>query len=158
MDEGTQKNAEKKAAVIIIVIVLLAGLLFYINSKTNIKDADVDFTRRVFAGFIKGRQSVQDMVDWERLKGMGVDVGQTYSGLPNGTERADYRRAFISTSALAYRQRRVGLSSFINWRLYGKKGDSVIVACDCKGTDKTILFTFSKTEDGKRRLVGMKWE
>ena len=155
MDERAQKNTERKAAIIIIVIALLAGLILYTNIR-NTRSGDIGLSRRVFAGLIKGRASVQGLIDWPNLKLMDVDVGTAYSGLPDERERTAYRLAFIDTFSLAFRHLRGDLRAFINWRLYENSDDSVTVAADYKGKAKTILFVLSK--DGKSRLQTIRWE
>lgn len=146
-------NTERNVAIAVIVVALLLGLSFYLN----IRNQDINFTRRTFAALIKGQQSAQNKIDWANFQAMGVNAGQTYSGLPNDKERADYRRAFISNFALPFRQARIKLNSFINWRLVsGQDAHKSIVAVGYKGIDKTLLFTISK--DRRKKLTAIQWE
>ena len=146
-----QIYTDRNIAIVVIIAALLTGLFFYLN----IKNQDINFSRRVFAGLIKGRHSVQKLIDWENLQAVGVDVGQTYSALPNGKERADYQRAFVERFSLGFRQVGGDFKSFTNWRLYDNAPEVAIVAADYKD-NKTILFTLSKYE--RKKLTAIQWE
>ena len=155
-DKKTQIYTDKIAWMAIIVVALVVGLFFYIN----IQNQDINFSQRVFAGLVKGRHLVQKLIDWGNLKAVGVNVGQTYSNLPNDKERADYRQAFINSFSSGFRQAGGNFKSFVNWRLYNnpdcaRDTNNIIVAADYKGKDKTILFTLS--QDGRKRLTAIQW-
>lgn len=132
------------------VVALFIGLFLYV------KNQDTNFSRRIFAGLIKGNSSVQKLIDWPNFQAVGVDVGRSYSILSNDKEKADYRRAFIEKFGSGFRQTGAGLKSFINWRVNAREADSIIVAADCKDKAQTILFTLSK--DGRKKLAAIQWE
>jgi hypothetical protein len=147
---------DRKIAILIVVIIALASGLFL-----RIKNRDIDFSRRVFYYLTTGRNAAQAMIDWQNLKAVGVDVGATYSDLPNDNERTNYRKAFINRFALGFQNTGGNFKSFINWRAYPKPygqdcANCAVVAADYQGKDKTILFTLSK--DGRKKLKAIQWK
>ena len=146
-------STNEYVGIAVIIVVLSLGLFFYLN----IKNQDINFSRRAFAGLINGRQAVQEMIDWANFKAVGADAGKTYSALPDDKERADYQKAFIEQFSLGFRQTGGRFKSFINWRIYDKKGEDIIVAADHKDKDnQTILFTVSGY--GRKKLEAIQWE
>ncbi len=136
---------------ITIILIVSIGLFLYI------KNQDINFCRRVFVGLVEGNHSVHKLIDWANFKAVGVDVGQAYLALPGDKERTGYQKAFIERFSLGFRQAKGTFKSFINWRLYDNRGETVVVAADYKAQDnKTILFTISK--DGRKQLAGIQWE
>ena len=149
---------EKRYSLNIAYIVLLTSFVaLFIGLFLYVKNQDINFSRRIFTGLIKGNSSVQRLIDWPGFKAVGVDVGQAYSTLPNDKERADYRRAFIEKFSSGFRQTGADSKSFTNWRIYDNKGEFTVVAADYKEKDnRTILFALSK--GGRKKLAAIQWE
>ena len=119
-------------------------------------DPDIRFARRVFADLVRGRVSAQEKIDWANFQAVGVDVGATYLSFADGKQRQDYQKVFIENFARGFRQAQGKTNAFVYWRIYEYTSELVVVACDYKGKDKTLLFTIAKDEQPK--LVAIQWE
>ena len=112
--------------------------------------------RAIFAGLAGGRGSVERSIDWEHLNALHVEVGATYSKLPNGQERAGYRKAFIDNFASAFRAKGGAVDAFRGWRVYGRDGEQVIVAADDPSRRQMLLLGLSG--GWTKRLRSIQWK
>ncbi len=152
-EKETQTYSSKVIWITIIAIAFFVGLFFYLN----VRNQDIIFSRRVFAGLVKGRTSVQKMIDWEDFQAVGLDVGEVYSGLPDEKEKADYKNSFIDKFSLGFRQVGGNFKAFVNWRVYDRQGRLCRVAADYKAKEnKTLLFTLAQGQS--KKLVAIQWE
>lgn len=117
---------------------------------------EVGFCRAVFRNLVNDRQAAQRQIDWERLKAVGVDVGKTYTELPDDQARAQYRKAFIDNFAMGFRQSEGTLEAFRNWRVQARDGERVVVATDYEAKRKTLLL--SVPASGQRKLQELQWQ
>lgn len=118
--------------------------------------SDVAFCRKTFEGLVRGRQSVETRIAWERLQAVGVNVGETYSGLPSEAERAKYRREFIAHLAGAFRQTGVPAKAFVGWRKAGRVGETVVVAVDYPAKGRTLLLGLPAS--GRKQIEAIQWQ
>lgn len=138
-------------------LILIAGIItvLFISGCTQM-ETDVQLTRRIFNGLCSGNQRVQNLIDWETFKAIGVDVGQAYSNIVSEKERADYRKAFFYNFSFSFRSAGGRTSKFFNWRVNNREGNNTIVAADT-AMGKAILFTLSN-KAGKRKLTAIDWQ
>jgi hypothetical protein len=134
---------------------IFAGIIFAIFLFGSQKD-DVSFCRDIFRGFVTGSQSLQGYVDWQHLKALGLDVGATYSKLPNQQEKDDYRREFYKNFSASFKRNNGAFSAFTNWRIYSQNSSGTIIAVNYNLKSKTALFTLSGS--GNKQLTDIKWE
>lgn len=146
----------KKENLQILGLIFIFGIIIFLILSFGIKKNDVDFCRDIFKGLIEGRESVQKFIDWGNLKAIGIDVGATYSKLPNAKEKADYRKSFIKSLSQGFNNAGGRFKAFSNWRVYKQDGADTLIAADYKDKAKTILFTLSGYE--KRKLTAIQWE
>ncbi len=118
--------------------------------------SDVAVCQEIFRGLATGKADVEEWVDWANLKALEIDVGDTYSKLPDDTQRQQYRQAFIENFAQGFRFMGGTLQAFGHWRLHERAGDHVVVAVDYPAKHKTLLLSLATT--GKRRLIGLQWQ
>ncbi len=144
-------NLQTKIIIFLSVAVIILALLFVSRGES-----EVDFSRRLLRGLVQGRISMQNLIDWEKFNGFGLDVGATYSLLPDEKERSDYRSRFILACAEGFRKAQGKLGAYTNWRIYDRGENKTIVAADCTVYNNTLLFTIYK--NGKRKLASIKWE
>src|SRR3989338_3103636 len=122
----------------------------------NPQEDAVRWTKQTFETLVSGRSSVQARIAWERLSAVGVDVGATYTKLPNAREQAQYRQAFLRELASGFRRSGARAESFVNWRIMEKSDEAIVVAADFPAKQKTLLLTVS---DGKpRQVTGIRWQ
>lgn len=138
-------------------LIFITGIItiFFISGCTQM-ETDVQLTRRIFNGLCSGNQRVQNSIDWQTLKAMGVDVGQSYSNIVSEKERSDYRKVFFYNLSYAFRAAGGSVSKFSNWRVKGRGGDNTVVAAD-SAMGKAILLTLSN-KGGKRKLIAIQWQ
>ena len=146
-------NKENKQILGIILISLVVIFIIFLRLKPK---NDVELCRDIFWGFVEGRQSLQNSIDWDHLKALGTDVGATYSKLPNPKEKEDYRREFYKNFSVSFKRNAGTFEAFTNWRIYEKAALGTIIAADYKLKSKTVLFTLSGYE--KKKLTYIKWE
>jgi len=148
-------NKEKKEIPIleytVLAAVVIAALLFIYQIKTR----DINLARSVFRGLVNGRYGVEKNIDWENLRGLDINAGAAYSKFSTGLEKAGYKRAFIQSFSSGFRRSEGNFKSFVNWRIYSKDSDKIIVAADYQGHNKTLLFVFPKSG---RKLASIQWE
>lgn len=120
-------------------------------------DNDVQLARRIFQGLASGNQGVQDLIDWEVLKAIGVDVGKTYSQIKFEKDRADYKTAFFYNFSFSFKSAGGRTSQFFNWREKSRDADNTMVAADTAGQSKVILFTITH-KLRVRKLTAINWE
>lgn len=137
----------------LLVLVIAAALALVVK----IKNTDIDFCRSVFNGLAQGKVSVERFIDWQNLKALDKDIGADYRGLPDENQRLAYRRAFIRSFAMGFRQGGARPGNFTHWRPYSRDSNKIIVAADHLGRDrtviKTILFTVSLYPE--RKLISL---
>ncbi|KPK98527.1 MAG: hypothetical protein AMJ95_03995 [Omnitrophica WOR_2 bacterium SM23_72] len=118
---------------------------------------DVQLARRIFNEMCAGRKSVENLIDWQTLKAVDIDVGSTYSQFRTENDKKDYRKAFLYNFSGSFKSAGGRTSNFFNWRLKAKDAASTIVAADTAGQGKVILFTITKIA-GQRKLTAINWE
>ena len=137
-----------------IALAILAAVVLVVIAR--IVQSDVAFCREVFRGLVEGKPSVQRRIDWEHLSALNVNVGATYTRLPNDQERADYRRTFIEHFSKGFRQVGGTTAGFRHWRVLARKDQKVVVAADYEAKQKTLLM--SVPASGTRKLETIQWQ
>lgn len=151
----------------LIGVVAVVGLIVLL--LRNPQEDTVRWTRRTFEALASGRASVQPRIAWEALQAVGVDVGATYTKLPNAREQAQYRQAFLRELAAGFRQAGARPEAFVNWRIAEKSAEAAemsaegaeksgrmtVVAADYPDKQKTLLITL--TAGKPRQVVGIQW-
>lgn len=145
-----QRRSAYPSAVISILVVLA------IVVPLRVMHRDVRFCRTVLRDLASGRQSVQSRIQWERLTAMGVNVGATYTALPNNQERTEYRRAFVKGFANGFAKTGARPEAFTNWRAQGREGGRRVVAAEYPAKHKTLLFRISSA--WSQRLEAVRWQ
>ncbi len=136
--------------IIVIVAVLLTALFF------QIKEQDINFSRQIFSGLVRGSSGIDRYIDWENLEALNTSVGVRYTRLLNEKERANFKKAFIKNFSFGFNRVGGRLREFRNWRIYGQDSGKIIIACDYLRYNKTLLFALSKF--GTKKLIGLQWE
>ena len=138
-------------------LIFILGIItiFFICGCTQM-ETDVQLARRIFNGLCSGKQGVQNLIDWQTLKAMGVDVGQSYSNIVSEKERSDYRKVFFYNLSYAFRAAGGNVSKFSNWRVKGRGGDNTVVAADIP-SGKALLLTLSN-KGSARKLIAIEWQ
>ena len=139
----------KYIAVTLLVVASVVGV-------ARLSKGEAGLCREVFQGLVKGRQSVQQRIDWGRLKAMGVDVGATYAHLPDERARAEYRRLFVEHFSKGFLQTGASLGDFVRWRVQTQTPEEVVVAVDYPAKQKTLLLTLPAT--GAKRIQAIQWQ
>ena len=134
------------ASVTLVVIGLVAFVM-------HVMHHDVHRGQRILAGLVRGHASVSRGIAWERLKALDVDVGATYTHLPNDQERRAYERSFISHFAEGFRLAGGNSTAFTNWRVQERTDHQVVIAVDYPIRHKTLLLSL----DGTGRLEAIQW-
>ena len=159
----------------LIGVVAVVGVIVLV--LRNPQEDAVRWTKQTFETLVSGRSSVQARIAWERLSAVGVDVGATYTKLPNAREQAQYRQAFLRELASGFRRSGARAESFVNWRIEesaesaemkaqsaqnksaeGAERDArtMVVAADFPAKQKTLLMTL--TVGKPRQVTGIGWK
>ena len=145
----TPKFALKYAA-------LAAAMLLGGSVVMRLVQGDAGVGREIFSGLVNGRQSVHSRIDWEHLKALDVDVGATYTALPDEQQQEAYRTAFIERFSREFQSTGASLKDFSGWRLQERQDDQTIVAVDYPKKQKTLLLAVS--DGGTKKLTGIQWQ
>jgi len=139
------------------ILIFIIGLISIINLFGCAKiETDLQFSKRVFEGLCNGNRWVEKSIDWEHLKAMGVDVGNTYSGIIAERDRADYRKMFFYNLSYTFKASGGKTSAFTNWRVESRDANNTVVAVDTP-SGKALLLTLSY-KGGKRKLSAIQWQ
>jgi hypothetical protein len=136
----------------VLAAVIFAFVLFIFQIRTG----DINLCRAIFSDLTNGRYGVQKYVDWENLKGLTIDAGATYSSFSTEKEKAGYKKAFIQGFSWGFKKIGGKSQLFVNWRVYNKGDNQVIIAADYRGTNKTLLLTLSGA--GRKKLTSLQWK
>lgn len=120
------------------------------------RKGDAQVCREIFQDLVDGRPRVERRIDWEHFQAMGIDVGATYLGLRDDTQRAGYRKAFLENFQKGFRKGHGNAQPFTHWRMHTRDAGSVIVAADAPVKGKTLLFRLAT--DRAKRLQGLQWQ
>ena len=149
-------NKEKKNIPVLEYTILAAVIILPLLFVFQIKGRDIRLARYVFNGLVNGSLGVEKHIDWERLRGLDMDVGAAYGKFSTEIERAGYRKSFIRYFSKGFKEAGAGLKSFVNWRIYSKDSVKTVVAADYPGRKKTLLLTFPSA--GRKKLYSMQWK
>lgn len=143
-----------------LVVLAAAGVAvffanFFLRPDAGRVSAEVQFCRKTFTDLTKGRRGVQEHIRWERLRALGLDVGQSYSMLKSQQDQRRYQTEFISGFANGFQRTGTRAGAFVNWRIQQRRDKTVTVAADLPTHRKTLLFEVST--DGTRQLEGIRW-
>jgi hypothetical protein len=137
---------------VILVLIPVIALIVVLRLPSS----EVEFGRSVLRGLAHGRTSVMPAIDWEHLRALEINIGETYQQLPTETERANYRIVFIRNFSEAFRRTGTRVSQFKNWRIASKRAGQVTVAVDHPTQPHTLLMHV--TTAGKKQLVSLQWQ
>ena len=73
------------------MFLVVIGILFLFKVKHN----ELDVARAALAGLIQANSSVASLLNWEKLKAVGVDVGAEYSAFKIDKDKVNYKKYFI---------------------------------------------------------------
>ena len=148
---GKKKKTYPGLGYVVVTMTAMGALLFGIKWLHR----DVEFCRSVFRGLAHGRAAVQQHIDWEHLKAVGVDVGATYTGLPSDLERERYRQTFVLAFSRGFELTGARATNFVNWRVAERQPDTITVAADYPLTKQTLLFVIPSA--GTKRIGAIRW-
>ena len=134
---------------------LILTAIAVVAAVMRLTQGEAGFCREVLRNLVNDRQSAQRQIDWEHLQAVGVDVGKTYTGLPDDQARAQYRKAFIDNFAMGFRRVEGNLSAFRNWRVQTRDGNRIVVAADYEAKHKTLLFSLPAV--GGKKIEAIQW-
>ena len=137
-----------------ILIIILLGAFFILSPGQE--KGDVQLCHKIFLGLLTGRQSVEEFMDWDHLKVIGLDVGALYSKLPDQKQKSDFRREFFRSLSRSFQMAGGRPQAYTNWRIKEKDSSKTIVAVYYVDKAKTLLFTL--TGDEKKKLTLVQWE
>ncbi|HVF55564.1 MAG TPA: hypothetical protein VM934_05390 [Pyrinomonadaceae bacterium] len=110
---------------------------------------DVEFAREAFERLAGGDASAEEMVDWENLTALGMDVGAQYKLAPEA-RRGAFRKEFLAGFSSSFKKSGGSASTARNWRVESSGGDKTVVATDSP-TGVVLLITV--THAGGRQKV-----
>lgn len=138
---------------IALVLIAAAAVLLVMRRGAG----DVAFCRTVLTGLVNGKPSVvAQRLDWEHLNALGLDVGATYTSLPNDAERKQYRQAFVRSVSSEFKRVGGTAKGFSRWRLHGREPGRVVVAADFPAKGKTLLMTLPAS--GTKKVQALQWQ
>ena len=130
----------------------ILGLLFILSMiilrgcSSRADDPNVAFARTAFKSLSVGDTRVEGAIDWPSFQCSGMDAGAQYNSLPNETEKAGFRSAFISSFSSSFQASGADADNFTNWRVQG----SDTVAADTP-SNTTLSVTIS--QQGEQRKI-----
>jgi hypothetical protein len=117
--------------------------------------SDVGFAKTLLFSMVNG-SAVESAIDWETFKTDEQDIGAVYKALPNDTEKASFRKEFLSGFARSTPNIKANPGGISNWRVKSESPAETVVAADMNG-GAVMLLTVSK-RDGKQQLSAMRIE
>jgi len=135
----------------LVTLVGIASLVLLMRMSRG----EVAVGREIFQGLVTGKPSVQKRIDWAHLSAVGVEVGATYTQLPNEQAKAKYRRFFVEYFSKGFRKAGGSPKAFVRWRIQERTPAWVVVAADYPAKQKTLLLTMATSG---RKLQGIQWQ
>lgn len=135
-----------------VALILILGIIF----SQRLTGSEADFSRRIFAGLVKGQPSVRKLIDWSKFEAIGFSVAQEYAKLPGPKDKTAYEISFIKNFARGFKGTGARLGAFTRWRVQSRGLEQIVVAADYPDKAKTLLFYIEKM--GKPKLVKVEWE
>jgi hypothetical protein len=134
-----QEEGETSVKHSILILIVLSSLLLTGCAKTSTHVArtgpplnDVEFAKEVFRLMAEGDETVMDMVDWEHLKMLGIDVGAMYP--KSGDEARDrFARGFLKGYSNSFKSKGGSADNVSNWREQSRDASNTIVTADNAG-------------------------
>ena len=145
----SQKSLVGYAAVMLGAVAVVAVVM-------RLTQGEVGFCRETLGNLVNDRQSAQRQIDWEHLQAVGLDVGKTYTQLPDEPARAQYRKAFVDNFAMGFRRVEGNLAAFRNWRVQTRDGSRIVVAAEYEAKHKTLLFSLPAV--GDKKIEAIQWQ
>lgn len=137
----------------IALVLVIAGVLLL---ALRVRESDAAACRAILTGLAQGKSFVARRIDWNHLTAMGVNVGETYTKLPDDKQRADYRQAFVTQFARGFQQSGARPKDFVRWRLERREQDRVVIAVDYPAKKKTLLMSLPSS--GTKKLEDIRWQ
>jgi hypothetical protein len=99
---------------------------------------DVEFAKEVFRLMGEGDETVTEMVDWEHLKMLGIDVGAMYP--KSGDEARDrFVKGFLKGYSNSFKGKGGTAESVSNWREQSRDATNTVVAADNAGGQHLLM-------------------
>jgi hypothetical protein len=114
---------------------------------------DLEFAQTAFQSLARGDFAAAEVIDWEAFQAMGINVGALYLSMPDDTQKADFRKAFIAQCSLAFQGTGASADSLKNWQVQYQDSARTIVAADTL-VKKVLLITISH-KDEKQKISGI---
>ncbi|MDD5196843.1 MAG: hypothetical protein WC937_02690 [Candidatus Omnitrophota bacterium] len=149
-------NKDKKNTPILEYSVLAGIVIVFLLIVFQVKTGDINLCRAIFKDLTAGRYGVQKYIDWEHFQGLDVNVGITYSKFSTEQEKTGYKKAFIQSFSRGFKGAGGRFRAFINWRIYSKNNQQVVIAADYRSRNKTLLLALSNA--GKKKLISLQWK
>jgi hypothetical protein len=146
-----KENTQLLVFILIVFLIVISIIFIFSSGKSEVR-----LCQQVFLGLLTGRQSVENFLDWENIKVIGLNVGKLYSSLPDEKQKADYRKAFFKSLSVSFKKAGGRPELYTNWRIKGKNGSETIVAADYIDKAKTLLFTL--VQNGRKKITLIQWE
>jgi hypothetical protein len=120
----------------ILILTVLCGLLLsgcQSSSKRSVRTGppknDVEFAREAFQLLAEGDEAAAEMLDWERLKMIGIDVGAMYRQ-SSESDRQTFPTAFIKGYSQSFKGKGGSADKLSNWREQSRDGSNTVVVAD----------------------------
>lgn len=143
------KNQEASPLKGVILFLVVIAILFLFKTRHN----ELDTARAALAGLIQANQSVAGLLNWEKLKAIGVNVGAEYSAFKGDKDKVNYKKYFIRGFSAGFKEVKGNYKEFSNWRIYEKTAQKTVVAADYRG--KILLFSLPKNE---KKIIDIQWK
>ena len=100
---------------------------------------DAEFAKKAFAAMSNNDSSAEDYIDWENFTAVGQDVGPMYQAMASETDRADFRKGFLSGFSQSFKGQGADASDLSNWTVVSESSSGTVVS--------------AKTPSGKKILI-----
>ena len=137
----------------ILILIITCGFLFIGckggTTRQHVRPAgppksDVDFAKDVFQMMGDGNTDVIDMLDWENLKMVGVDIGEQYRAASGDSAREAFQESFLRGYSNSFKSSGGNAAAMKNWREQSKDPSNTVVAGDVPN-GQTLLITVTHT-------------
>lgn len=105
--------------------------------------SDTAFAKRAFEALTDGDSAAADMIDWDRFKAVGQDVGVVYRGMTDETEKSQFRTGFLVGFSKSFKGQGADASQLSNWRVLNENTSETVVSAEASNGNK-ILITVTK--------------
>ncbi len=130
------------------LVIAALSLLLAVNGCGE-KAAFLSLAESTISDAMKGKQTAENGIDWNGFTWNNEEIGRTYMGITQSSEKAAFRRNILSRLSADLNSRGWDQETVQNWRVTSQGVESSIAVADVPGGTVTV---FMQKVDGEKRI------